>query len=498
MRTPQFPTEPPVGHSSTIMNRSQTFWRLFASLAGLMGLALLLCGLLVSYQIREASHRQPEAQLSHSSILFSDSFPGLLVIMLFLLMTALLVAWWMARGITHPILELSEASDRIAAGELGHKTYAHARDEMRGLIQRFNRMSENLHVQFQHLAEERAQLRMILGGMVEGVVAIDAEQRLLFANERAGQLLGFTMANAVGRKLWEVVRRRGLQDLVERALDAPNALSEELTWNHPRTRSLTVHAARLPGPPARGAVLVLHDTSELRRLERLRQEFVANVSHELKTPLAVIAACVETLIDGAVDDKDHRGPFLQQIADQSSRLHALILDLLSLARLESGEESLQLREVALEPFVDACLERHSTRAQARSQSLVKSVPNTSEPVTAWADEEAIDHILENLVDNALKYTPEQGKVQVSCWTEEDEAVLEVKDNGIGIPEHDLPRVFERFYRVDRARSRELGGTGLGLSIVKHLVQALQGRVEAWSQPGQGTSFQIRLPRRPIP
>jgi two-component system phosphate regulon sensor histidine kinase PhoR len=254
----------------------------------------------------------------------------------------------------------------------------------------------------------------------------------------------------------------------------------------------------MPGPLPRGIVLVLHDTSELRRLERVRQEFVANVSHELKTPLSVIKACVETLLDGAMDDPQHRSSFLQQIAEQAERLHALILDILSLARIESGSEALESEAVPLAPLVAACVERHQARAKAKNQ-LLEAMPPSSPPdvngdIAAWADEEAVNQILDNLIDNALKYTPPGGRIGVRWRAEDGQICLEVEDTGIGIPEQDLPRIFERFYRVDKARARALGGTGLGLSIVKHLVQAMHGSIQARSRLGRGTTFSIRLPR----
>jgi two-component system phosphate regulon sensor histidine kinase PhoR len=238
---------------------------------------------------------------------------------------------------------------------------------------------------------------------------------------------------------------------------------------------------------------VLHDTSELRRLERVRQEFVANVSHELKTPLAVIKANVETLLDGAIDDVDHRGTFLQRIAEQADHLIALIMDLLSLARIEAGTETHVFQNVDVADVVAACLERRRTLAEGKRQNL-ETVP-PEQPVCVWADEEAVLQILDNLVDNSIKYTPEGGHIRVRWWIEEEWALVEVRDNGVGIPRHELPRIFERFYRVDKARSRELGGTGLGLSIVKHLVQAMQGGIRADSEVGQGSTFTVRLPRR---
>jgi len=436
-------------------------------------------------------------------------------------LAALLLAFWLARRLAGPLEELTEGAKQIAAGEYGHKVYLPGKDETGALAQAFNIMSERLAEQFAQVEEDRRQLRAVLTGMVEGVVAIDAEQRILFANERAGQLLDVPMAQTIGRKLWEVVRQPAILDVVRRALDSAEPIHEQLDWTGPGVKNLAIHVAPLSGSPTRGAVLVLHDTSELRRLERVRQEFVANVSHELKTPLSVIKICIETLLDGAVDDAENRGAFLEQIEEQASRLHLLILDLLNLARIESGAEVFHLEAVPLESAVAACVERHRTRAEAKQQMLDAAVrqavaagqpdapaadtapepealPTAPEPpadeLAAWADEEAVGQILDNLVDNAIKYTPAGGHIRI-CWHAEDGQVcLEVADNGIGIPERDLPRIFERFYRVDKARSREMGGTGLGLSIVKHLVQAMQGTVWASSQPGRGTTFHIRLPR----
>jgi two-component system, OmpR family, phosphate regulon sensor histidine kinase PhoR len=303
--------------------------------------------------------------------------------------------------------------------------------------------------------------------------------------------LEFQAQAAVGRRLWEVVRVRPLQDVARRALANPEPHQEELRWNSPALRSLTVHAARLAS--AGGAVLVLHDTTDLRRLERMRQDFVANVSHELKTPLSVIKACVETLIDGAAADPEHRGRFLERIGDQSDRLYALILDLLSLARIESGEEAFELRVVPLGPAVAECLERHRARAEAKRQRLVAEPPPDGDGLAAQVDEEALGQMLDNLVENAIKYTPEGSRIVVRWRAEGGQVRLEVEDNGQGIPEADLPRIFERFYRVDKARAREMGGTGLGLAIVKHLAQAMKGGVRATSLVGQGTTFIVALP-----
>jgi two-component system phosphate regulon sensor histidine kinase PhoR len=414
----------------------------------------------------------------------------------------------MARRFGQPMVELADAADRLAAGEPGKHVFASCSDEVGRSVRAFEHMGQRLATRIAQLEEDREQLRAILSGMVEGVVALDAEQRILFANDRAHQLLEFPTYSPVGRRLWEVVRQRPLLDVVERALGRPEPHREELAWSGTTARSLTVHAARLPGTLPRGAVVVVHDTTDLRRLERLRQEFVANVSHELKTPLSVIKVCIETLLDGAAEDPKPRTQFLGQISNQTERLHALILDLLSLARIESGEELIEFDALPVAETLRIALDRHRTRADAKGQTITLITPqgpwapgspephpdDPNEAVAFWADEEGLGQILDNLLDNAVKYTPAGGRIEVAWSADESQVKLEVRDTGIGIPQSDLPRIFERFYRVHKARSRELGGTGLGLSIVKHLVQAMKGSVGASSRVGHGTTFTVTLPR----
>lgn len=481
------------------------FWRLSLTFVVLVIVAVCLLGLAVAWKADrdEARWRTTRSLLTDPADLaaLDDAAQAERRLLLWAAVgfTALVVAvpaLALVRRVAQPLHELTEGVRRVAEGGFGHTVAVGGPDEVGLLARTFNQMSRRLDRQFARLEEDRQQLRTILDGMEEGVVAIDAEQRVLFANERAAHLLGFALKNAVGRKLWEVVRQRSVHQIVERVLAGSDPRREEIDWQGAVVRFLTLYVARLPGTPCTGAVLVINDTSELRRLERMRQDFVANVSHELKTPLSVIKLYVETLLNGAVEDPTHRGGFLEQIAEQADRLHSLIMDLLSLARIESGGQALDFEPILVGPAALDCLDRHRARAGSRNITLEAGPPTGDPDCAARAEHEAVGTILDNLVDNAVKYTPEGGRVRIEWGATEKEIWWRVCDTGIGIPERDLPRVFERFYRVDKARSRELGGTGLGLSIVKHLVQIMDGRVAAESRVGQGTTFTVHLPRMP--
>ena len=243
-------------------------------------------------------------------------------------------------------------------------------------------------------------------------------------------------------------------------------------------------------------MIVLHDLTELRRLENVRRELVANVSHELKTPLTVIKGYAETLRLGAVNDPEHNLQFIHRIEEQADRLHELIQDLLQIARLEAGSETFDLGSVPLDELISECASQFADVAATKGVTL--ATESLLADVAAWADEEGVRTILNNLVDNALKFTPAGGRITMRCLADDESVTVEVQDTGIGIAADDQARIFERFYRVDKARSRELGGTGLGLSIVKHLAQAFGGNVSVESRPASGSTFRVTLSRAKAP
>ncbi len=408
------------------------------------------------------------------------------------LVVALVLSMIIARRLSAPLVALAGAADAIARGDYGKKVLISTSDEVGTLAESFNAMSEACAAQIAQMHQDREQLRAIFRSMVEGVLVLDAEQSILFANEAASQLLGVPPQSAQGKKIWQVFRHRQLTEAVGIIFAADEPYRCDLEWTGVERRALALQGARLPGEPHRGAILVFHDITHLRMLETVRQDFVANVSHELKTPLAAIQAMVETLLDGALNDPEHNVRFLERIRESGERLHRLVQDLLTLGRIESSQAPLELGPLSMQAAVAACMQRHAERAKAKGLQLIAAA--APEPVMGVADEEALAEILDNLVDNAIKYTSAGGSITLRLLVEERQAVIQVADTGVGIPEKDLPRVFERFYRVDKARSRELGGTGLGLSIVKHLVQALGGTVTADSQIGRGSTFTIRIPR----
>ena len=379
---------------------------------------------------------------------------------------------------------------QVSTGDFKARIPSEHRQWITQVAEAVERMQEELQTRLRELAVRRDQLRTVVDTLAEGVIAVDENQRVMLVNDSACALFRFQETLALGRPLWELVRVPQIQEWVAQSLRTGQPAGGELEILTPVIRVLSVRVAGMDSPHSPGAVVVASDISQLRRLESVRQEFVANASHELKTPLASIKACVETLLDGALDDPEHRIGFLNSIEEQADRLDRIVRDMLSLTRVETGGEKFDIRPMPVAELVAACTERHRQTAERRLMRLVAEPP--AEPVFVLADAEAFDEILDNLLDNALKYTNSGGTISVRWRADRQWCYVEVEDSGIGIPQNHLPRIFERFYRVDRARSRELGGTGLGLSIVKHLVQQLSGVVSVTSKLGKGTIFTIQL------
>jgi len=340
-------------------------------------------------------------------------------------------------------------------------------------------------------AEAHARQDALFDSMIEGVLVLDDDGRIQFANRAFAQMFA-TTGVLRGRTLLEAVRLHEVVEIVEQAGQEGRVIDFELRLPGEPEQWLQINAAALTSVDRRrlGTILVFHDLSRIKKLERTRQEFVANVSHELRTPLSHIKGYVETLLDGAKDDPEVSTRFLQTIARNAERLKLLIEDLLTISELESGRVTLNLQTVALRPLIQKIFDDFKARAAGRGVTLT----NGAQELSVRADSIRLEQVLSNLVDNAIKYGRADGLVLVAASPGENGKVeISVKDDGPGLPAEALERVFERFYRVDKARSREQGGTGLGLSIVKHIIQTHGGRVWAISEPGNGATFFFTLP-----
>lgn len=409
---------------------------------------------------------------------------------------SLALMFFILTRITRPLTRLTGAANAIAGGDLQQTVEVPGGDELGTLGAAFNLMSQELSSRMSELNQTSQELRestqllsTVFGSMVEGVLAVDNEERILFANRAARTLLDFEDRDPIGLRIWECVRNETVQTVVRQAMDG---LERSVECELPRNNIVVeIRSTPLTAEGRSGVVLVLHDVTELRRLGNVRREFVSNVSHELKTPLTIIQTAAETLLDGALEDTEYAKRFLKRINEQGARLHELIVDLLQLARVESGEHAFEFSNVAISPIISSVAEELSALAQSGQVELM--VESVEEEILVKADQSALRTILENLLTNGLKYTPAGGKVTVSWRKEGTLALIEVRDTGVGIPSEHHDRIFERFYRVDRARTREIGGTGLGLSIVKHLANVLEAEVTLDSEVGQGSVFSLRIP-----
>jgi two-component system phosphate regulon sensor histidine kinase PhoR len=402
----------------------------------------------------------------------------------------LVLAWLLgarlARSLVEPIEDLTRVATRMSAGDLHQTVAPRGADEIARLAESFNRMADRLREMVATLEAERTRLETILASMSDGVVAVDRHGALLLVNRAAADLLAAGRGAGHGEQPGPRLRA-----MLAEAATRGQPVTGELPPAEVGDRLVEVHCAPLPGDGGPGgAVAVLRDVTALRRLERLRRELTANVSHELRTPLTSIKGFAETLLGGAMRDEATARRFLEIIDKEADRLVKLVDDLLDLSRLEDKRISLQLGQVEVGTLVDETLAR--LRPLAGQRTIDVQAPPTA--VVALADRDRLSQVLTNLLDNAIKFTPDGGRITVGWRCTNGEVEISVSDSGPGIPEADLPRIFERFYKADRARPAHPGGSGLGLAITKHIVEAHGGRIAVRSSPGTGTTFTVTLPR----
>ncbi len=410
-----------------------------------------------------------------------------LVILLLASGAALLIS----RAFTGRVERLREFSRRVAEGDFHPLPADRSGDALEALAVSLNQTAARLDRTIQTLTDERNLSSAILGSMVEGVAVVNASERLLFANQGFAEILDLDVPPRPGSALLEVVRQTELIEAMRKVLSGEPRLETEIITGTLRQHFFAATVAAVRAAETSGAVIVLHDITDLRKLERVRRDFVANVSHEFKTPLTAIQGFAETLLAGAVDDAENRGRFLGIILEHSRRLARLTDDLLKLSKMDADRLEIEIRRLGVSQLMESCLETAQRRATEKDIRISVNFPQQMPDIAG--DRRLLTEVLQNLLDNATQYTPPGGQIMVSAEANAHEAVISVADTGIGIPRADQPRIFERFYRVDVARSREVGGTGLGLAIAKHLVEIHGGRIWVQSEVGQGSQFHFTVP-----
>ena len=413
---------------------------------------------------------------------------SIVVAMIIAAALVILAAWLIARMTIQPIRELTRASQKIASGEFGQKISLGTKDESGQLAHAFNQMSLKLKEMMATISEDMARLTSILDNMADGVILTDAEGSVVLTNSTAQRLLSIRDKNYKGSPLIEVVREHELNDLLNSCLETGQeqiAQFELATLN----RFLRVIAIPIANDRLDGVLLLIQDLTELRSLQTMRREMVGNISHEFRTPLAGIKAMVETLQDGAVDDREAAGDFLSRIEAEVERMTQLVAELTELSRIETGKAELKLEPVNLNMIVEEVIAQ--LRPQAERQNLTLEMALADDLPATSVDKERIRQVMVNLIHNAIKFNRHGGTIKTTTKQSEGSVVVEISDTGTGIAKDDLPQIFERFYKADKSRTGQ--GSGMGLAIAKHIVEAHGGNIWVQSEEGKGSTFSFSLP-----
>lgn len=426
-----------------------------------------------------------------NNIKIKIAFGGLIVALF-----AAVLSLFVSRSITRPIERIKIWAESITRGEILLRPQVTESEEIGALAESLNRMAVELREHIDTVRRQRNEIEAMLSSMVEGVIAVDMGERVLSMNYAAAEMFGCNFAEVQGRSIQEVVRNTVLQQFVKKVLSSQEAVEKEIFLSSSGSELfLNGHGTLLRDAEGKqiGALIVLNDVTRLLRLEKIRREFVANVSHEIKTPITAIKGFVETLRDGAAKNPEYAERFLEIIDKHVNRLEAIIDDLLRLSKLEqkTGAEEVVLNEGRLRDVLETAIQVCEVSAMTKKIDVKLTC---AEDIVAKFDPSLLEHAFVNLIDNAIKYSGEKKNVWVEAVKAEKEIIVSVRDQGCGIEKTHLSRIFERFYRVDKARSREMGGTGLGLAIVKHIAQTHGGHVSVQSTPGKGSIFALHLPK----
>ncbi|MFH1912612.1 MAG: ATP-binding protein [Pseudomonadota bacterium] len=393
-----------------------------------------------------------------------------------------------------PIRKLAAFTEKARTGKISGKIRIESRDEIGALAENINAMVDVLQEKIRIADEERRQLQSVFAGMAEGIMVLDKEGRIETLNRGMEELIGSRIGELYGRTILDAFRNVQLQDALERFRATGETVFQEITLGeeNPVVLDATISAIQDETDGVQKTMLVFHDVTRLKKLERIRTDFVANVTHEIRTPLTAIIGFVETLQQGAVDDRQKARTFLKTIHENAQRLNRLVDGLLTLSGIEMGETNLRPERLAMGDVLDHALAVVATRVAEKKLTIIKEIPKALPPVRA--DRDRLVQILLNILDNAVKFTPAEGTITVTALPSTDVYLtVRIADTGVGIPKGEIPRLGERFYRADKTRSREPGGTGLGLSIVKHLMKMHQGRMSIDSSLGHGTTVSLQFP-----
>ena len=405
---------------------------------------------------------------------------------------AIVLSWIMLKRVMRPLNEISDAAKEMARGNLDREIRIYSGDEIGELARNINFLGHRLKLTINEITEEKDRMQAILNSMADGVVAVDRNGRVLLVNPSVERALNISGEASRGKEIMGVIRHYEFENNLKLALESQKELIKEIQVLTPDPKIYRVIFTPLKGTDRGGVVAVFRDITERRQLDQMRAEFIANISHELRTPMTSIKGFLETLLDGAIEDREAALHFLKIVSTETDRMKRLIDDLFSLSNIESRKVIPARDRVMLAEVVSEVLSIFSQSAGERGIKLTSGIGRDFPAFLA--DRDMITRVVINLVDNAIKYSLDGGEVMVDGGLKEGEVSISVADRGIGIPGESLPRIFERLYRVDEARSREYGGSGLGLAIVKHIVEVHGGRIEVFSRPGQGSRFTVYLPR----
>lgn len=409
------------------------------------------------------------------------------------LLISALLSFFITSSITAPINDLTEKAEKMASGDFSQEIRGKSNDEIGRLADMFNILRRELDDNITEISNEKSKLETILKYMADGLIAVDLSGQIIHANAAARALLDLSDEEMENLNFSGILQKFGKKDIADgiKNITSSEVMNEIVMY---RSNILSIRYARFTAEDDNdiGVIMLIQDITESQKLEQMQTDFVANVSHELRTPLTTIKSYTETLLESGIEDEETQKNFLMVIDDETERMSRLVKELLQLSRLDSHREKMNFKELEVGKILEDCVKKITLTAQAKEQT-VECVYDRNTPLYIMGDRDKMQQVILNILTNSIKYTQAGGKIRLNAWKEDDVVCITVEDNGIGISDAELSRIFERFYRVDKARSRAMGGTGLGLSIAKQIIEVHGGSILAQSKEGSGTTMQITLP-----